>query len=32
MVRLFTNSFHTGNDVSPADRTYVAKVFLPERD
>lgn len=26
MVRLFTNSFHNGNDVSPADRTYVAKV------
>jgi hypothetical protein len=26
MVRLFTNSFHKDNDVSPADRTYVAKV------
>ena len=26
MVRLFTNSFHNGSDVSPADRTYVAKV------
>jgi hypothetical protein len=26
MVRLFTSSFHNGNDVSPADRTYVAKV------
>ncbi|UPJ44134.1 hypothetical protein IVB40_08840 [Bradyrhizobium sp. 40] len=26
MVRLFTNRFHKDNDVSPADRTYVAKV------
>lgn len=26
MVRLFTSSFHNGNDVSPVDRTYVAKV------
>ena len=26
MVRLFTTSFHKGNDLNPADRTYVAKV------
>jgi hypothetical protein len=26
MVRLFTSSFHNGNDLNPADRTYVAKV------
>jgi hypothetical protein len=26
MVRLLTTSFHNGSDVSPADRTYVAKV------
>jgi hypothetical protein len=26
MVRLFTTSFHNGNDISPADRSYVAKV------
>ena len=26
MVRLFTTSFHNGNDLSAADRTYVAKV------
>ena len=26
MVRLFTSSFNNGNDVSPADRTDVAKV------
>jgi hypothetical protein len=26
MVRLFTSSFHNGNDLSPADRGYVAKV------
>jgi hypothetical protein len=26
MVRLFTTSFKNGNDLSPADRTYVAKV------
>jgi hypothetical protein len=26
MVRLFTSSFHNGNDLSPADRSYVAKV------
>jgi hypothetical protein len=26
MVRLFTASFKNGNDLSPADRTYVAKV------
>jgi hypothetical protein len=26
MVRLFTISFHNGNDLSAADRTYVAKV------
>jgi hypothetical protein len=26
MVRLFTTSFHTGNDLNPADRSYVAKV------
>jgi hypothetical protein len=26
MVRLFTSSFHNGNDVNPADRTYLAKV------
>jgi hypothetical protein len=32
MVRLFTNSFHNGNDVSPADRTYVAKVVSARTD
>ena len=26
MVRLFTTSFHNGNDLNPADRAYVAKV------
>jgi hypothetical protein len=26
MVRLFTSSFRTGNDMTPADRSYVAKV------
>jgi hypothetical protein len=26
LVRLFTTSFHNGNDLTPADRTYVAKV------
>jgi hypothetical protein len=26
LVRLFTTSFHNGNDLAPADRTYVAKV------
>src|SRR3954464_1575362 len=26
MVRLFTTSFRSGNDMSPADRSYVAKV------
>jgi len=26
MVRLFTASFHKGSDLSPADRSYVAKV------
>jgi hypothetical protein len=26
MVRLFTSSFHNGNDLNPADRTYVTKV------
>src|SRR6202051_5107844 len=26
MVRLFTTSFHNGNDLNPADRSYVAKV------
>jgi hypothetical protein len=26
LVRLFTTSFHNGTDLSPADRTYVAKV------
>jgi hypothetical protein len=26
LVRLFTTSFHNGSDLSPADRTYVAKV------
>ena len=26
MVRLFSTSFHNGNDLSAADRTYVAKV------
>jgi hypothetical protein len=26
MVRLFTSSFHNGNDLNPTDRTYVAKV------
>jgi hypothetical protein len=26
MVRLFTSSFHNGNDLNPADRTYAAKV------
>jgi hypothetical protein len=26
MVRLFATSFHNGNDLSAADRTYVAKV------
>jgi hypothetical protein len=26
MVRLFTTSLHNGNDLNPADRTYVAKV------
>jgi hypothetical protein len=26
MVRLFTRSFHNGNDLNPADRAYVAKV------
>lgn len=26
MVRLFTSSFHKGNDLNSADRTYVAKV------
>jgi hypothetical protein len=26
MVRLFTSSFKSGNDMSPADRSYVAKV------
>jgi hypothetical protein len=26
MVRLFTSSFHNGNDLNPADRAYVAKV------
>jgi hypothetical protein len=26
LVRLFTTSFRNGNDLSPADRTYLAKV------
>jgi hypothetical protein len=26
MVRLFTTSFHNGNDLNPSDRSYVAKV------
>jgi hypothetical protein len=26
LVRLFTTSFHNGNDLAPADRSYVAKV------
>jgi hypothetical protein len=26
LVRLFTTSFHNGNDLAPADRIYVAKV------
>jgi hypothetical protein len=26
MVRLFTASFHNGNDLNPADRSYVVKV------
>jgi hypothetical protein len=26
MARLFTSSFHNGNDLNPADRAYVAKV------
>ncbi len=26
LVRLFTTSFHNGSDLTPADRTYVAKV------
>jgi hypothetical protein len=26
LVRLFTTSFHNGSDLSPSDRTYVAKV------
>ena len=26
LVRLFTTSFHNGNDLNPADRAYVAKV------
>lgn len=26
MVRLFTTSFHNGSDLSPTDRTYVAKI------
>jgi hypothetical protein len=26
MVRLFTTSFHNGNNLNPADRSYVAKV------
>jgi len=26
MVRLFTTSFHNGSDLTPADRSYVAKV------
>jgi hypothetical protein len=27
---LFTSSFHNGNDLNPADRTYVAKVVAAQ--